>query len=385
MLRQTIMQLFAAEDAKGSGESSTTQSTGSESGNSTAASTQEPTLADVAKEAYDKAVEAEGGSKESGALSAPNGEEGKDQGTEEPPGQGEGKEGTETEAKTEGEEGKGKKADEADATDPDAGLPFHNHPRWKEVLGQRNEFETKLKALEQEKVQIKPDLDWVQNHKAFVQNYGITDQEFVQAMNLLAAMKTDPSTARSMLKPVWESLQAYDEDAIPPEIQKMVDENEMTPAAAKQFAKLHAQLRKQQSNQAFSIQDQQRRSEAAINGAVADWDRVKSAADADFKPKAGPDQPDGLWEQTAKGFAYLQTQKFARSPQEVIQNLEKAYTEAKAYIARMTRPTVATKPTPSSTRSSATPKKPFDKMTVDEVVAATAARHGMHWSGRNGG
>lgn len=342
------------------------------------APTEEQSFADVAQQAFDKATKAEGGGDEgkSGLQSDPDKKEGEEVLKEEQT----------PELVKEGEEKVPDKVKEppkeAAEADPDAELPFHEHPRWKEVMTQKKEFETKATTLETRIKEVEPTLQWVDNHVKFMSQYGITDQEFNQAMSILALQKSDPAQARKLLQPVWEGLQQYDENYLPPDVQQMVDDSEMTPAAAKEFAKLKAQLNGVNRSGQLTAEQQERNRAVSVYQSVEGWDRQKRGVDPDFKPKSDINAPDGLWEMTASNYAYLNTVRFAATPEQAQANLEEAYKKAKAVVSRLTTVRQPTAPQPTSMRSSNPPRKKQEDMTTDELVASVAARHGIHWSGR---
>jgi hypothetical protein len=383
-----ITNAQTTDDAKPQVASSTTPAPAAQSGVSSAVPPKEPSFAEVARKAFEQATAAEGGSKEEGSsgpkVTRTEEENQKPVGDEDATGeqesQGVEKEEGQEEVAPPQEPQTGKENNEGKEEGQE--VPFHDHPRWKEVLNQRDEFKKKHAEIEQKVKEAEPKLKWYENHANFMRQYGISDQDFVNTMNFLALQRTNPAQAREILKPMWESLQSFDENYIPPEIQRLVDENEMTPDAAKMMAKLQAQVTGSQRMQHVSREQQQRNQAQSIVEAVTSWEQTKRASDPDFVPKQD-NSPDGLLEMTAANYAHLNALRPASDARSAVALLEEAYGRAKATIERFLPKKPATRQTPSSSKSSAPPKKKFEDMSTDEVVAATAARHGIHWNGRS--
>lgn len=258
-------------------------------------------------------------------------------------------------------------------------VPFHNHPRWQEMLQQRDGLEQRATVAEQRLQQLKPVEEQFNFHRSYMERYGITDQDVANAMQFLALQKTDPQKAIEMLKPIQESLREYDPSVLPKDIQDLVDNNEMTPTAAKMLAQSRAEtnaMRRQMDAQKAS---QQVATSQATNNSIKSWDTLKRGQDPDFKPKQ-KGQPDGLWELTAKNFAYIQTTRFANNPAEAIANLEEAYKDAKDMVNRLaTVRTQVRNPVTSSQSSSAITTKKAPK-TVYDVTKEVAAKYGMNYT-----
>jgi hypothetical protein len=379
MLRKLIdAKLLASDDAEAGGSSA--PAAPAATGTSTAAPTQEPkTIADVARQAYESSTKDDSGSHEKSESDSDTDDKEIAEVPKEDETPAEEQEPSTEEGEQPGDEVEKPKSDAT--TDPDANLPFHNHPRWKEVIEQKKTFEQQATVLKQELESVKPVKTWADNHFGFMQQHGITEQEFTQAMNFLALQKSDPAKALEVFKPVWDSLQVHSADYMPPDIAKMVEENELTPAAAKIMAKQRQELEQFKRGQAKSKQDQGRQQLNAINSAATAWETAKRGMDPDFKPKTEKEDVDGLWEMTMKNYAYLNTVDYADTPQKATGHFETAYAEAKELVKRLrgNKPTAAR---PSTMRSSTAPTPKGTPKTVDDVVRQAVAKHGIKWGGR---
>ena len=330
------------------------------------ASTKEPSLAEVAQQAYDestKSLETEVGKEGQGQELAPT-----------------------EEAKTEEAS-----TEKPVVENPDEDLPFHRHPRFQELIAQKNEYEKKFKEIEPKLKEVEPRLKWMDTHNEFIQRFGITDGEFANAMNLLAMQKSDPGKFVEALKPLFEqakvqaevSVLERDPNYIPPDLEARIKEGEISEAAAHEIAAARVTQRKLATHEQSQRQQQmtwQQKQQEAQQSAIYSWDQSHRTSDPDFKPKSNPSEPDGLWEMTAAKFAYLQTSKFANNPQEIVAHLDSAYRDSKALLNRFAKAMPSTKPQVTTTKSSTTSRKREEDMTLHEVVQATAAKFGIHWN-----
>lgn len=261
--------------------------------------------------------------------------------------------------------------------DKDAALPFHDHPRWKEVVKQRDEFKGKVADFETKLKEVEP---LAKNWK-IVEDYrttnNISQQDFNEGMTFLAALKSDPKAARAMLKPVWDSLEQFDGDAIPTDLQARVTEGEISEAAAKEMAGLRAQKAVAQTTGRVSQEQSQQAVTKQLNEQVQSWQTSKTASDPAFKPKVEGKQ-DGLYELTAQKAAFLMHTQPPKSVADYIKHMETAYAESKTFLKQFVTAKPATPVRPSS--SSASSAKPGAPKTIREVVVAEAAKAGLSMS-----
>lgn len=322
---------------------------------------QEPSLADVAKQAYEEStksleVETEEGKKEEGAVQ----ELDKTSPEEKKPGE-----------KKEDEPGKAKDEEEQP--------PFHEHPRWKEVVSQRDEARTKLQEYEAKVKNAEPVLKQHEYHETFLKQYGISQEQFTAAMNFLALQNTNPAEALKVLKPTLESLQAFDPNVLPADLTKRVDDGELSEAAAREISQLRVQARGGEFQSKMTAKQQAEQAQRSLDQSVMDWDMGRRQTDPDFRPKADEKAPDGLWEVVADRFHRLMTTQPPKSGADAVKHLEAAYAAGKTLFTSRLTPK-PTKPTLTSVKSSVKPSKsPEDAESIRGTVAAVAAQHGIQW------
>lgn len=154
-------------------------------------------------------------------------------------------------------------------------VPFHNHPRWKEMLSERDAL--KPKAEQYEKI------------TTFMQNAGLSSQEMADGMHVMAMMKTNPAEAYKALQGYIERLAPVVGEVLPEDLKREVSEGYINEQRAKELARLKAE---RDFSTARSIEQQQRaEAEAqvarsrAMHDAVAQWEETEKAKDPDWSAK----------------------------------------------------------------------------------------------------
>lgn len=250
------------------------------------------------------------------------------------------------------------------------------------------EVNEKAHTYEQELTASKPLIEAAKTTNEFLQRHGITQEEYQDTLDTLVLLKTDPRAALEKIKPLMQQLGQYDPNALPSELEQKiaklnerVEEGELSKTAAKELeeawrekAKFDAERRLGAKRGELTEAQRQQAQLQSITTAASQWDVSKRTSDPDYKPKAKPDEPDGLFEITRKGFMYELGQTQVRSPQDAVNLLEKAYTDAKRLFTTRLAPK-PTKPSPNSTSSSTTPRK--EPSTDDEIVADVLRQHGI--------
>ncbi|MGX5775471.1 hypothetical protein [Methylorubrum zatmanii] len=157
-------------------------------------------------------------------------------------------------------------------------VPFHKHPRFQEVIRERNAF--KADAGEYRKV------------KTFLDDNGVSAEEAADLLTVGALAKTNPAKAWELAKPwVVKVMQAAGE-ILSPEMQAKVEAGELSREAAFEVSRARASVQSSEASQSFRAQQEQRRQveKAAedIRGAAVDWERERQARDPNFAAKVEP-------------------------------------------------------------------------------------------------
>jgi hypothetical protein len=168
-------------------------------------------------------------------------------------------------------------ADDAETSEEDP--PFHEHPRWKEVVSERDNY----KQSHQELTQL----------KGFMTSANLNADEVNTGFDIMSKIKNDPVAALEALVPYVESLRQITGHTMPTDLQERLDEGYLDEDSAKELSQLRSRtsLANQASEQAAAnaAQLQERgnieRHANEVSGAVSEWESKWSSSDPDYKLK----------------------------------------------------------------------------------------------------
>ena len=262
-----------------------------------------------------------------------------------------------TEEETEQQEAEVPEAEKVVDKTGDEKLPFNTHPRFKELVQEKNTAREELAAA-------KPLVEQARVLNDFMRDNQIQPQEFQSTLQYLRLLRTDPSAAFAMLKPTYEQLSSLVGERLPADLQEEVAAGALAPERATEIAKARAATNYQKWQQSNQQQRGQMQSVEAVSGTIQNWVATKQTIDPDFK-SGSP-----LWEQVdlrIKAMPAFQT------PQEAQSGTEKAYTEAKAFLQRFApRPAASTVKRPPTSRNTSSNNQTVIK-TPEDVMKAIAA------------
>lgn len=198
----------------------------------------------------------------------------------------------------------------------DAKLPFHQHPRFNEVIQEKNRYK-------QEVEQVKPLVEQSNALNTFMRDNHISTQEFQNALQYLAALRTNPAEAFKMLQPTYDQLAMLNGDRLPADLQAKVAATTLSEEDAREIAKARAQQTYTQWQQQRNQQAGQQSQAELVQQTMGQWTSTKQTQDPDLK------QGSPLWEQTQ---LRINAMPVFKSPQEAWAGAEKAYGEAKKFL-----------------------------------------------------
>lgn len=250
-----------------------------------------------------------------------------------------------------------KKIADAKQTD-DTKLPFHNHPRFKEVIAERDTFKTEAATAKVQYEQVKPLVEAQQSITAFLQQNNITPQAFQETLQFRALMNTDPAKALEQLMPIVADLQAIaGKGILDPVLLQKVKDGVLDEDSAKEITRLRAQSahkeRGVQHAQQQAAQDHLRQMEQSVTS----WFTSKKTADSSFEKKLP--LINGV-------FSSLTQKTPPRTPNEATALLEAAYVEVNKTIEGF-QPTK--KPIKAPLRSNASRAIPAEPDNIDDYAA----------------
>jgi hypothetical protein len=218
----------------------------------------------------------------------------------------------------------------------DQKLPFHNHPRWKEVVSERDAYRSD--AGEYRKI------------TSFMSSNGLTNAEVVEGFQIMALMKTNPAEAHKKISEYKARLDAYVGESLPEDIKKRVDEGYIDDASAKELAALKAEKQLQVERMQYAAEQQAHQARASIHGAVVSWEQQMKAKDPDWSAK------QELVTDQAK---LMLASERPSTPEEAIALVERAHSIIKERLSRFApqrRPVSSVSSSASSANASPVPK-----------------------------
>jgi len=164
-------------------------------------------------------------------------------------------------------------------TDTDDTPPFHEHPRWQEMITERDSF----KQSHQELMGL----------KSYMTEAGLSIDEVNTGFEIMKNIKENPQAALEALAPYIDQMETSTGRRLSADIQERVDEGYLDEESAREMSQLRSreQLATEASQraaaQAQQIQQQQQVQQHATNvsGAVSEWETQWSSSDPDYKLK----------------------------------------------------------------------------------------------------
>jgi len=251
-------------------------------------------------------------------------------------------------------------ADESDELSEEelAKLPFGKHPRFKKLIGERNDARTRAQELEAKVTDLEAPADQFRKIDEFLTSSRIEPEEFVRLMQVGRLIKNDPERALSELYQVVNEVRQSIGDVLPDDLRNEIEEGRITEERARELSRTRAaqarakedadriEAERRRENEARQTQDQA----ARIFSAVAAWEAEVQASDPDFARKEAlvADRVAALNLQHGK----------PKSPEEAVQRARQALEDVTAHLRRLAPPKPPMKPTPASGSSSSTAPAP---------------------------
>lgn len=239
--------------------------------------------------------------------------------------------GTTTEAKASLDDGKTQTDDSDKAAEK---LPFHNHPRWKEMLTEREA--------------LKPRAEQYDKIVSFMTTNSLSPNEMADGMRVMALMKHNPTAAYEQLQTYIKKLAPYTGEELSPEMRAKVDDGFVDPETAKELSRLKAEKEflNQRSEEIYQQQvaQQQASSQRAMYDAVTGWEATEKARDPDWSAK---------YEMVQDRVRSLMATTKPASPEEAVQLARRALSDVNDRLRPLAGRTTNIRP-PVSSMSSAT-------------------------------
>lgn len=154
-------------------------------------------------------------------------------------------------------------------------VPFHKHPRFKEVIDQRNKYREGAEQYEQ--------------ITSFLAQNNLSAEEAAQGFQIMAMMKNDPTAALEALNPFVQQLGVQSGITMPGDIQSKVEDGYLDEDAGRELSRLRAEAaRERQMREQMQGQQQQAQAQAELHNlaaTVTDWEERTRASDPDYDLK----------------------------------------------------------------------------------------------------
>jgi hypothetical protein len=196
----------------------------------------------------------------------------------------------------------------ADQEEDYSNLPFHKHPRFKELVQQRNEAKESAQKF-----------DVMQNYLA---TNNLSGDEAAIGLDIMVKMKSDPMAALTALKPYVQQLSQAAGIVMPQDIQTRVDDGYLDEDAGRELSRARAEAARQKQQNEMMLQQQnaqvQQQQINYLAETVTDWEENTRASDPDY------DLKEDLIDARVRSMIAERGQT-AQTPQEAIQLAQSAY------------------------------------------------------------
>lgn len=183
----------------------------------------------------------------------------------------------------EGDKSDSESSDKDGGEDDDENLPFHEHPRWKQVVSERDDFKAKAE-------EYKPAHEAITRVETFLTDNNLTVEEFNQSLQISALMRNDPHKALEALTPYWNTLLQVTGHVLPKDLQEAVEAGTISENYAQEIAKARAGQRLSEQRvevtEQRSAQQQQSTRHQALQSVASAWEQQWSGSDPDYQKKA---------------------------------------------------------------------------------------------------
>jgi hypothetical protein len=234
-----------------------------------------------------------------------------------------------------------------DADKEDDKLDFKDHPRFVALRQEALQSRASAKAFEAQVAPLRESAEKLTAISGFVNGNGISENEFVEGLEIMAALKNDPLRAAQLLAPHLAHLSKFTGDgALPKELEDRVTSGELSEAAARELvrAKTQASIAQAQSQRIAAEQQHAvaQRNLVEAGHAVSAWEAAIAKSDVNYTKK----QP--LVIRLIQSEAALRP---PRNPSEAVALAQRCYADInKTFPTQVVKP--ATKPTPSTSNAS---------------------------------
>jgi len=210
---------------------------------------------------------------------------------------------------------KGKPLEEEEETEDDevAKLPFNKHPRFQQIVKERNESKAELER-------VKPFAESAQALATYCQQNGILQEDLEGALELVALSKRDMKSFRGRLQEIADGIDYSSGAKLPPDLREKVEAGELSPEVAKELVQLREKNKQSSASAKAAQAAAQKQAVTNMSTALDQWEASQKKTDPEYAKRhdALRDRMVAMWTQTPP-----------RSVAEAISLAEKANAEIK--------------------------------------------------------
>lgn len=207
-------------------------------------------------------------------------------------------------------------------------LPFHNHPRWKEIVSERDT--------------LKPKAEQFEKITTFMSSNGLTTQEVAEGFQIMALMKTNPAEAHKKISEYKAKLDVYVGDKLPDSIAQKVEDGFVDAESAKELAALKAEKELYAQRQVYAQQQYAQQVQTGMHTAVVNWEQQMKVKDPDWSTK------EALITDRVRS---LMTSEQPATAEQAIALVERAYSQITAQLQKISPKRTNINPVRSTTSS----------------------------------
>lgn len=175
---------------------------------------------------------------------------------------------------------------EAEQAQEDEKLPFHKHPRWREVQDNLREARAQVKDLEGKVAELSDAGERFGRLVGYCNEHGIDSDALNSLLHAGALLRSDPAKALEFMRPWIEAAQLAAGEKLPSDLASEVEDGLLDGQRAKEIATLRA--RQAAAEEARNIAEQRAAREKAkadldaVTAAISNLERQWLASDPDY-------------------------------------------------------------------------------------------------------
>jgi hypothetical protein len=174
-------------------------------------------------------------------------------------------------------------ASESEQDEDFSKLPFNKHPRFRELVREKNTYKAQMAEYEADAKQYR-------DIQSFMQSAGLSAEEVAEGLALMAQMKTgDPAKAYEVLSKKVETLALAAGKKLPAELEERIEQGYVDRETAEQLYRQQQEAQRAaalaQSQLAQRSQQDAQQQVVTIANAVQAWEQATKGTDPDFAIK----------------------------------------------------------------------------------------------------